>query len=727
MRESRKKSRKKSRRKQGRRFFHILCLSLSIFLLAGCSFGEYGRVETSEGTNPDGGMWKRSDYIQQELPLPDEIQQASYVVVGFLQAEEPELFLWNPDRGAFEKYVLSPSSEWTAQPCEWLNSAVCSDRPKTVAVLYQDGAYYAKYGAADGGYHLVRSEDEKNAVEIPMEGWDKQVVDRIAVLSDNTVAATLTNRICQIYIDGKVAGEFDCGESYSLAGYGRYAAHLSEGNTEVCLSNTESMETEKKLRFANANEEIPQLFMKDETSVYLAGNTGLKELNVESGEERLLINGSQTMFSYGGYFPLWLEKTSEEEWYVLFVDRDQANARLMKYSKGTEEGDEQGKPLVIYSIKDNELIRSAISNFSMKYPSLDIQYEVAESENGAATDSDLIRTLNARIEAGNGPDVLVLDGMPVDSYIEKGILADLSGVLAQSDLAPNIRKAYERNGQIYAVPTRVGLPIIIATDDVIEKVNNLGELAAYADRAKLPYYVEGTVTYHTLIENFYPLYINSMIKESKVDPAQLQDFLLNLKRIADSVGAVEASDFDNSRPARWVGLKQASLGIAIVNGMLYDQAEELLSYAEQNGDYRTADHLFMPYGLIGIRAGSAQKELAEQFVMEALDLPVQQTEYLGAGFPVTNAALEKWKDTESVRGGQLLDPNIDVPIDFDWPDAGERERLFREIAEADTPILQDDIVREKLMTIGEQYLKGDITIEAAVQEITEEVEVYMQE
>ena len=44
-----------------------------------------------------------------------------------------------------------------------------------------------------------------------------------------------------------------------------------------------------------------------------------------------------------------------------------------------------------------------------------------------------------------------------------------------------------------------------------------------------------------------------------------------------------------------------------------------------------------------------------------------------------------------------------------------------------TPILQDSIVKEKIMTIGEQYLRGGITIEAAVQEITDEVEVYIQE
>ena len=40
-----------------------------------------------------------------------------------------------------------------------------------------------------------------------------------------------------------------------------------------------------------------------------------------------------------------------------------------------------------------------------------------------------LKTLNADIMAGKGPDILVLDGLPIASYMEKGLLADLSDVL----------------------------------------------------------------------------------------------------------------------------------------------------------------------------------------------------------------------------------------------------------------------------------------------------------
>lgn len=715
------------------------------FLLSGCSDKENESDKTMSEENSSNKAQETDRYVQQEIGLPESILQTSYIIVGFIQAENLELFLYNQDDSKYEKYILSQSFQWESSPCEWLNSILQGIYPASVDVLYREGTYYAKYEGKDGKCYLIKSDDEKNIVEVPLERWNRQdgqeyypVVDQIAVLEDSTVVSTLKNSICQIHRDGEAVGEFNCGEPYSLAGYGKYAVAIDEGNTGVCVYNINSMEKEYEIRFADLNGNIPQLFMKDETAIYMAGDIGLKEWKLDSGETQLIINGSQTMFSYGGYFPLWLEKTPEEAFYVLFTERERTNARLMKYSRNTGEIDNrnktgnsdnkaQGDQLVIYSLQDNELIRSAINNFKVKYPSANIFYEVARSENGASTDSDLIRALNARIEAGNGPDILVLDGMPMDSYIEKGILADISGILSESDVAANILKAYEHDGMIYAVPTRIGLPVIIGTDDVIAKADDLNKLASYSNQAKLPYYIEGTVTYNTLIENFYPLCINSIIENEKVNQIKLKEFLSNIKIIADSVGAVEASDFDNSRPVRWLGLGNTSFAIAIIRGMLYDQATEVLSYAKQNGDYVAVDNLFMSYGLLGINENGGQKELAEQFVMEALDMQVQRIEYLGAGFPVTNSALKIWKDEESDRGGAVSDPGTGSYIAFDWPDKVMRERLFREISEVETPILQDGIVKEKLMTIGEQYLRGGITIEAAVQEITDEVEVYIQE
>ena len=57
--------------------------------------------------------------------------------------------------------------------------------------------------------------------------------------------------------------------------------------------------------------------------------------------------------------------------------------------------------------------------------------------------------------AGEGPDLLILDGLPADSYAEKGILEDLTDIVEpeKEKYFYNIISAYNGGGKIYKVPT----------------------------------------------------------------------------------------------------------------------------------------------------------------------------------------------------------------------------------------------------------------------------------
>lgn len=50
--------------------------------------------------------------------------------------------------------------------------------------------------------------------------------------------------------------------------------------------------------------------------------------------------------------------------------------------------------------------------------------------------------------AGNGPDVLILDNMPMDAYVDKGLLMDLKPMLESleedSAVFANIVNAFEK-------------------------------------------------------------------------------------------------------------------------------------------------------------------------------------------------------------------------------------------------------------------------------------------
>ena len=52
-------------------------------------------------------------------------------------------------------------------------------------------------------------------------------------------------------------------------------------------------------------------------------------------------------------------------------------------------------------------------------------------------------SLNTEIMSGEGPDVLLMDNLDAENYIERGMLEDISGIMEKAGILENIQKAYE--------------------------------------------------------------------------------------------------------------------------------------------------------------------------------------------------------------------------------------------------------------------------------------------
>ena len=65
-----------------------------------------------------------------------------------------------------------------------------------------------------------------------------------------------------------------------------------------------------------------------------------------------------------------------------------------------------------------------------------------------------------------------MDGLPIEDYIEKGVLEDLSGVVESvktngEELFENVLSSYEKGKKVYAVPSRFSVPIIIGKEGAV--------------------------------------------------------------------------------------------------------------------------------------------------------------------------------------------------------------------------------------------------------------------
>ena len=122
--------------------------------------------------------------------------------------------------------------------------------------------------------------------------------------------------------------------------------------------------------------------------------------------------------------------------------------RVLKYTYSPDTPAEPDTELTVYSLLDNSYIRQVAAIFQKKYPDIYLSLEVGMTGEDGMTTTDALKTLNTEIMAGNGPDVMILDGIPEDTYIEKGMLADISSILDKAEkedgILDNIQGAIQR-------------------------------------------------------------------------------------------------------------------------------------------------------------------------------------------------------------------------------------------------------------------------------------------
>lgn len=134
---------------------------------------------------------------------------------------------------------------------------------------------------------------------------------------------------------------------------------------------------------------------------------------------------------------------------------EQSKLYLLEWGAPKEEKDAPKEKLRIYSLK-GRTIRQAATLFQEKHPELEVTYEIGYTGENGVTLPDAIRTLNTELMAGEGPDILILDGLPADSYVDKGILEDLTDLVEpdKEKYFYNMISAYNGGGSIYQMRQR---------------------------------------------------------------------------------------------------------------------------------------------------------------------------------------------------------------------------------------------------------------------------------
>ena len=463
----------------------------------------------------------------------------------------------------------------------------------------------------------------------------------------------------------------------------------------------------------------------------------------------LLVDGRLSSFVDETYSVKGLFSVSEKVFLVFVQSFSGADMEIFRYEYDADLPTQPEHELVVYSLKGNSVIEKIISDFQSAHPEVFVQYEVGMSDSSAKDETDAISSLNTEIMAGNGPDVLILNGLPWESYQEKGILEDLSADLGtyinEDKFFENFFSAYQTDGFQYVIPISFKIPALIGKEEVVSDVNSVEELLKTTENTEdLPPFFRNK---QALLRYIFSIYWQRVEKEKgRISKEELKEVLENVKQINDVLQEKESElskffvgdeerekNYDVFANDNWLDISNIKYGNVAMDLGYLSCRRDFLDVLNCDLSYQTLSDGVLSALIAGINKESDNIGNAEEFLGFALSDEEQKIFIDGMymvimGFPVNKAA---FKDMVSQPSQNELEEygkglaNFDET--FEWPKDIDFEQFQKKILSLDTPAMEDNIVIGTILENATPYLSGEKEIDATVNEIAQSLELYLLE
>lgn len=394
------------------------------------------------------------------------------------------------------------------------------------------------------------------------------------------------------------------------------------------------------------------------------------------------------------------------------------------------------------------LLRQAGALFEERHPGATVNVTVGIPANGGLTAEDAIRALNAELAAGEGPDVLVLDGLPLERLAAQDRLQDVTALKDGLDNDTYFANIVQAAGGSHAVPVSFSVPIVAGSTTLISQAKTASYLAALI--AEDPAFADALASStggQELLAAFYPL----LIENGTPNKEALVSFLTSTKAVLfaaskrwhalnpeSNIDTVELALQSLSRPAiggfsscdlfleEGTALTLGSLGSAVDYAYLLLEEEQAPQPCTHKPLVEGTAPVFTPRTLLGINAATAQPGLAEEFVTFMLSDEVQENLLgagMGAGIPVSKNAFTELNGDADCYSVSFVDEDTASKGEGSGTDytrgplsAEEMAACVRLIESATTPVVYDQVVADALTEALRRCCNGTATVEEAAEE-----------
>lgn len=746
----------------------ITGLALVSMLFTGCQKGSDNIAESSESEQQTSAGTGR--FLESELALPDNVSDirafrllddGSLEIIGENKDTENYSIWKSADSGeSWEETEIAETKEYMAQ------AAIAPDGTAALLEYAKDG-----YAAAK----LVDTEGSSTDLSIRLpekQGTENMILQADYDASGDLIVLDMKGVLLKVHTtDGTCSEVFDAGgisiNYFGVAGNILAAVH-SEGIMLFDMEQNKMLDDESvlnemlqknsSLSSCDTDSGSPMVFGSGMTkdNIVFANGDGIFHFTRGGSVLEQFVDGSLTTLGSGNIIFYGIAMLDENHFFTAV--NDGRTDKILEFSYDENASAVPDKELTVYALDESVVLRQAVSLFRKSHPDIYVNLEIGMSGEDSVTLEDALSVLNTDILAGNGPDVLILDGMPMESYIEKGILEDITDVVEEVDeqdgIFANIRKGSEQDGKIYAMPARFLLSVVEGDSDTVSSGESLAALADRAEKLKsenpdsvIMQSNKGTQTF--LRDLYYADSARWQKEDGTLDKNVLTDFLANAKKLYDVDSADKESDYRNDSAGDGTaggykvgthnssGLVSGEYRIAYGSLASLSDVQRIYSWKSQTGtEYglmnEEAVKSYIPYLMTGVNSGG-NVETAKEFVKELLGKELSMDTN---GFPVNRAAYdalcEEKMDDPNVKDGlsemiSSVDGEEVYGMEYVNLTQEDVDKITKIIESLESPSMTNRVIQELVLEQGDKYLLGEQGLEETVDAILQKVNLYLAE
>ena len=788
-------------KKSMKKIISLLLAASMVFAMAGCGgdgagtneqgvnadvgdnsegIGNTGEAGSEGGNTGVDGPTAMGRYVEEQIDLAEQAAN----VTDLCMREDGKLVI--VDRNVGMLVSEDQGATWNAETPDWLAdyqdhwiSSLNMAPDGTVALTY----YVGDSNSDDPDFRVVLILPDGAQVPVEADFPDDEMYFRQIVMGDdNRIFASSFGAVYEVFKDGSaekiltldfspswmwvkgnllfIDNEWELDEAPVI-----YDLDKEEYVTDEVL--TDFVGENYKDRFYNGTDYgAMYLLPGDDGTVYVTGKKGIHRHVLGGNMMEQILDGNLSLLSNPDYYIVDMLQLDNDVFLGLFT-----GGKLIKFTYDPNVPAVPENMITIYSLREDANIRQAVSLYQVKHPDVFVSYQIGMGSGDAVTREDAIKKLNTEIMAGEGPDLIVVDELPFDSYVDKGMLLDLTDYLAQySSVEPlfdNVIEAMKRDGKAYAAPATIAVPYIVSGVDGLEQVTDLPGLAEAVEKLREENPEKDLMSIggeRGLMKRFAATSEPQWIKEDgTIDRDVLGEYLEQCKRIFDAqmegMGEEVREQYERrmERLSEYNGVDAEETEWSINSDMLYYIGKETkmmtgwipsqyeytqMISIDKNKDFENTkavpmqgqcSQVFKPHTMLAVSAASAQPEAALEFMDAFLSSEVQG---VYDGLPINQNAYDiQFTPKEEYLGenGEYGSWSSSDPdgnrVDFQsfWASDEEIADFKRKLSAVNTAYIPDLMLENAVFTQGISYMRGERSLDETLDEVEKAVAIYMAE